>query len=637
MTAADARQPSTAPSRRCSRCRTPTAGGRASCETNVTMDAEDLLLREFLGIRDRRRPTRAAAAGSAASSATDGTWATFYGGPGRPLDHDRGVRRAAARRRRRRTPRTCARRRLRPRRSGGIERARVFTRIWLALFGWWTWDDLPALPPEVILLPAWFPLNIYDFACWARQTIVPLTVVAAHRPVRPLPFALDELRTGARAADPPRPLRTVESGGASSGSTARCTATSGARSRRLRRRRCGAAERWILAAPGGRRLLGRHPAALGVLAARAAPARLPARPPGDARRPRRRSTASRSWRRATARRLLEACQSPVWDTALAVDRARRRGRAAPTTRRCVKAADWMLGEEIARPRRLGRAPAPTSPPGGWAFEFAQRQLPRHRRHRRGRPRAAPGPPPRPGSGVEAADRPRRCAGPSACSAQDGGVGRLRRRQHQPRCPTGCRSATSARSSTRRRPTSPRTWSRCSPLEGRAHDRRTPARRRVAARRTGARRLVVRPLGRQPRLRHRVASCPALVAAGVPADAPRDPARRALARAAPERRRRLGRGPALLPRPARGAGRGASTASQTAWALLALLAARRAATPAVERGVAWLVETQRPDGTWDEPYFTGTGFPGDFYINYHLYRQVLPAHGARPLPRRRRAR
>jgi len=70
------------------------------------------------------------------------------------------------------------------------------------------------------------------------------------------------------------------------------------------------------------------------------------------------------------------------------------------------------------------------------------------------------------------------------------------------------------------------------------------------------------------------------------------------------------------------GRGTATASQTAWALLALLAAR-ADAGAIERGVAWLVAHQRPDGTWDEPAFTGTGFPGDFYINYHLYRQVFP--------------
>src|ERR1035438_7159916 len=71
-----------------------------------------------------------------------------------------------------------------------------------------------------------------------------------------------------------------------------------------------------------------------------------------------------------------------------------------------------------------------------------------------------------------------------------------------------------------------------------------------------------------------------------------------------------------------AGRGASTASQTAWALLALLAAGPPG-PAAHAGVRWLTEHQRPDGSWDEPQYTGTGFPGDFYINYHLYRLVFP--------------
>ncbi|HWC38287.1 MAG TPA: hypothetical protein VG476_07150, partial [Acidimicrobiales bacterium] len=45
--------------------------------------------------------------------------------------------------------------------------------------------------------------------------------------------------------------------------------------------------------------------------------------------------------------------------------------------------------------------------------------------------------------------------------------------------------------------------------------------------------------------------------------------------------------------------------------------------AIERGVAWLARAQRADGSWDEPWFTGTGFPGDFYINYGLYRLVFP--------------
>jgi len=72
-----------------------------------------------------------------------------------------------------------------------------------------------------------------------------------------------------------------------------------------------------------------------------------------------------------------------------------------------------------------------------------------------------------------------------------------------------------------------------------------------------------------------------------------------------------------------AGRGASTASQTAWALLALLAAGEEHGAAVERGIGWLARTQRSDGSWDEPQYTGTGFPGDFYINYHLYRLAFP--------------
>jgi squalene-hopene/tetraprenyl-beta-curcumene cyclase len=72
-----------------------------------------------------------------------------------------------------------------------------------------------------------------------------------------------------------------------------------------------------------------------------------------------------------------------------------------------------------------------------------------------------------------------------------------------------------------------------------------------------------------------------------------------------------------------AGRGASTASQTAWALLALLAGGQHDSDATRRGIAYLVNTQRSDGTWDEPQYTGTGFPGDFSINYHLYRLIFP--------------
>ena len=67
----------------------------------------------------------------------------------------------------------------------------------------------------------------------------------------------------------------------------------------------------------------------------------------------------------------------------------------------------------------------------------------------------------------------------------------------------------------------------------------------------------------------------------------------------------------------------STASQTAWALLGLHAAGAGESPAALSAVEWLVETQQRSGGWDEPHFTGTGFPGDFYLRYHLYRDVFP--------------
>ncbi len=78
---------------------------------------------------------------------------------------------------------------------GGLKKTRNFTRIWLALIGEWPWTATPAVPPELIRVPTWAPFNIYWFASWARATIVPLAVVSARRPVRPLaPQArLDEL------------------------------------------------------------------------------------------------------------------------------------------------------------------------------------------------------------------------------------------------------------------------------------------------------------------------------------------------------------------------------------------------------------------------------------------------------------
>lgn len=86
--------------------------------------------------------------------------------------------------------------------KGGLSKTRVFTRYWLALIGEWPWEKTPNLPPEVIWLPLWFPFNIYHFAQWARATLMPIALLSARRPSRRLPDAnrLDALFPQGRAA-----------------------------------------------------------------------------------------------------------------------------------------------------------------------------------------------------------------------------------------------------------------------------------------------------------------------------------------------------------------------------------------------------------------------------------------------------
>ena len=75
------------------------------------------------------------------------------------------------------------------------ERIRVFTKYWLALFGEWPWAHTPVIPPEIVFLPKWCPFNIYDFAAWARATMMPISILSARRPIKELPenLRLDEL------------------------------------------------------------------------------------------------------------------------------------------------------------------------------------------------------------------------------------------------------------------------------------------------------------------------------------------------------------------------------------------------------------------------------------------------------------
>ncbi len=85
--------------------------------------------------------------------------------------------------------------------KGGVPKTRVFTKIWLALFGQWEWKGTPNMPPELIFLPSWLPFNIYRFASWARATIVPMLIILTRRPVCRVPESaqIDELYPAPRS------------------------------------------------------------------------------------------------------------------------------------------------------------------------------------------------------------------------------------------------------------------------------------------------------------------------------------------------------------------------------------------------------------------------------------------------------
>ncbi|MDQ1747980.1 MAG: squalene-hopene/tetraprenyl-beta-curcumene cyclase [Frankiaceae bacterium] len=589
---------------------------KGELETNVTMDAEDLLLREFLGIRTATE-TAAAARWIRSQQRDDGTWANYYGGPG---DLSTTVEAWVA-------LRLAGDDITAPHMSvaaewivanGGVERSRVFTRMWLALFGLWSWDDLPNLPPEIVYLPRWFPFNLYDWACWARQTIVPLTIVATLRPVRPLPFGIDELRsngpdTGA-APDPLLPLRSW--GGFFQRLDKALHAYGRHAFRPLRRRAMRRGVQWILDRQEADGSWGgiQPPWVYSLLALHLSGHALDSQAVSAGLRGLDGFLVTEETPEGVVRRL-EACQSPVWDTGLAVTALLDAG-VAPDDPDVVRAADWLLGEEITV-RGDWSVRRPNIAPGGWAFEFANDGYPDTDDTAEvvlGLRRVAH---PDPARLAGAVDRGVRwTAGMQSC---DGGWGAFdadntRELAYKlPFCDFGAVVDP---------PSADVTAHVVEMLAAVGLSGSVEARR-------GVRWLLdaqepdgswfgrwgcnyVYGIG---------AVVPALVAAGVAPSAA--PVRRAVEWLVAHQHVDGGWGEDMrsYDDPA-WAGRGEPTASQTAWALLALLAAGER-SDVVDRGVLWLARTQRADGTWDEPWFTGTGFPGDFFINYHLYRLVFP--------------
>jgi squalene-hopene/tetraprenyl-beta-curcumene cyclase len=585
----------------------PEGWWKGELETNVTMDAEDMLLREFLGIREDATSERSAA-WIRSKQREDGSWANFHGGPG---DLSTTIEAYVALRLAGDMPDGAHMRAAAAfaRSAGGVERARVFTHIWLALFGAWPWSNVPELPPELMLLPAGAPISIYDFACWARQTVVALSIVLSVKPVRPLPFRIDELHgphewTRGRAhSATARALTFVD----------RALAVYARLPLRpLREAGLARAERWIVRRQEADGSWGgiQPPWVYSLMALhlRGYPIEHPLIKTGL-------DGLQRFTLEDEDSRRLEACQSPVWDTALAIIALADAG-VAPDDPALVRAADWLIDEQVmlAGDWSVRR---PGLQPGGWSFEFANDYYPDI------------------DDTAEVVLALLRVEHPDRKRLEDSVARALEWVEGMQDSGGGWGAFDAANTKRMLRdlpfcdfgevidPPSADVTAHAIEMLAALGRSDTDAARRGVAWLTSEQEPDGSWFGRWG-VNHVYgtgAAVPALIDAGVPVGDER--IRRAVRWLEDHQNPDGGWGedPRSYVDPA-AIGRGNSTASQTAWALLALHAAGERSL-AMRRGVRFLVTSQREDGSWDEPEYTGTGFPGHFYINYHLYRIVFP--------------
>jgi squalene-hopene/tetraprenyl-beta-curcumene cyclase len=520
---------------------------------------------------------------------------------------------------------------------GGLDACNSFTKIYLAIFGQYPWDLCPSVPPELILLPRRLYLNIYQMSAWSRAILVPLSIISATRPACPVPesAAIGELMTAEH-----RPARRTAWASFFYAVDALTKRLENLPFGPLREAALQRAERWILARLEGSDGLGAiFPPIVNTIIAlhgRGYPLDHPViRKQAD-------ELDKLTIEEADTLRV-QPCFSPVWDTALAVNALLESG-SPPGAPEIVRAATWLLGRR-GNCRRDGVPDAFDAAGAGWYFEYANPFYPDCDTTSQVL------------TTLSKVDLP---AGPDGARCQraiyeglewhlgmqnaDGGWGAFDRgcdKEILTRVPFADHNAMID-------PSTADLTSRG--LEAMAEigfgGDYPPARRAIEFLRRqqepdgswygrwgcnylygtylaswGLRRIGEDP--RSPCLRRAaswLASCQNPDGGWGETLASYDD-------------------PALK-------GRGPSTPSQTAWALLGLMAAGERDGEAVRRGVAFLLGRQAPDGSWPEEEWTGTGFPRVFYLRYHLYPVYFPLlalgtyerEGARtPGSRRRSAR
>jgi len=258
--------------------------------------------------------------------------------------------------------------------AGGAEACNVFTKIQLALFGAGSWDVVPTMPVELILLPRWFPVHLSKMSYWARTVIVPLLVLAAKRPLarNPKGVLVDELYTGrpaalgTQAADAKRIWRA-----AFGALDVVLKVAEPLWPQRLRGRAIEACVDFVVTRLNGEDGLGAiYPAMANSVMMFDCLGYPPDHP-------------HRAIARASVEKLLvvgkeeaycQPCLSPVWDTALAAHAMLEAGGAANEAR-ALAALDWLKPLQELEVRGDWAEVKPDVRPGGWAFQYANAHYP----------------------------------------------------------------------------------------------------------------------------------------------------------------------------------------------------------------------------------------------------------------------
>ncbi len=540
---------------------------------------------------------------------------------------------------------------------GGADAVNSYTRFFLAMLGQIPYALCPAVPPEAVLLPRWFPVNLYAVSSWSRTMIVPLSIVSALEPVQALDASRGIRELFLRAPEDwpalGSPGRTGNKGPLSWDRFFRTVdrllkGCQRARLLPLRRRAIRKAQRWMLERFERSDGLGAiFPPIVFSLVALRALGYADDSPEAVACRRQLEDLVLEDEETGSIR--IQPCKSPVWDTAITLRALAASGVGAEESA-MRHGVDWLVARQIRAPGDW----AETVPvqPGGWCFEFNNDFYPDSddtamvlmaladhfedgpaARGRDARPpelclvaRSSE----EPACGTEervvrtqrsAAAIDRGLSWMLAMQNVDGGWGAFDRnnnRQFLCHVPFADHNAMID-------PSTPDLTGRVLEALGRLGRRvGDPVVDRAVAYLRQVQEADGSWFGRWG-VNYVYGTWQTIVgmtSVGVPAD---DPAIAAGANWLSTCQQPCGGWGETVQSYAdvRLRGQGNPTASQTAWALLGLMAAGRSGHSAVARGIRFLVESQRDDGTWAEAEFTGTGFPRVFYLRYHYYPIYFP--------------